>query len=662
MPNNKIWKKTLAAVILSAFAVLPAASLAMAGPRQTADAAGLDAILKDLASYKGDIESAPFWKLRDYVQARRDDPAARAACEAALLNFLGREMTPTARMAVCRHLRLMGSEKAVPALERMLLAPATFDPALYALQGIPGTETDRALLRALDRVRGGSRTALIAALGSRKVAGAVAVLAPLLKSAEATAAATALGSIGGEDAARSLREALPRAAQKTKPAIAAALFQCAEGLLVEKKDEPALALYEAVAADKTLSSPILLAAVRGRIAASGSQAAGLILGDLKNPDPGIQEAAIGMIKDVFPAEAIGPVCDLLPGLPDSGQVRLIAVLKDYPKAKVGHAILQAARESARPEVRIAALQALERVGGLDTVSFLAETASASSGKIQEASRGALAALSGREFDQAILERLAAENRPAVQRELLAAVSERRIFAAKSVVAGFLDAPQPEIRFQAVKVLRTIGTPSDIPALLDRMMIRGDENETGEIETTIVALSLKIADPDGRANEVLNRLAAAKDPEKRALLLHVLGPIGDDSALPYLRTALKDVHPAVREAAARTIAGWPTSAARDDIAALAASAEDETIRLLGLRGWLRLIRLDKYRQPEAAVADLKKILALAGRVEEKRLVLGALPLFPCPAALDLARGLIEDAAVKAEAQAALDRIQKNLAGK
>ena len=75
--------------------------------------------------------------------------------------------------------------------------------------------------------------------------------------------------------------------------------------------------------------------------------------------------------------------------------------------------------------------------------------------------------------------------------------------------------------------------------------------------------------------------------------------------------------------------------------------------------MRLLSADTYRMPEAAVADLKVLSGLAWRPEEQKLVLGALAVFPCQDALDLAGVLMQNDALKAEAQAAIDRITQGM---
>ena len=67
-------------------------------------------------------------------------------------------------------------------------------------------------------------------------------------------------------------------------------------------------------------------------------------------------------------------------------------------------------------------------------------------------------------------------------------------------------------------------------------------------------------------------------------------------------------------------------------------------------------LDRYRDPAAAVADLRLAAGFAWRPEEQRLVLGALQQFPCPEAMDLARGFLREPSVKAEAEAAVEKLK------
>jgi HEAT repeat protein len=244
-------------------------------------------------------------------------------------------------------------------------------------------------------------------------------------------------------------------------------------------------------------------------------------------------------------------------------------------------------------------------------------------------------------------------------ELIQAVGERRIFAGKSVLMDRLTEISFRLRTQALKVLKIIGTPSDIPSLLDYLPKAPDDAEREETENAAAALAMKIAQPIGRANTVKDRMNAEKDAGRKAGLIRVLGKIGDDSSLPDLRRALSSADAGVKDAAARAIIGWPTAAPVEDVYEIAKSAGNETHKLLALQGFIRLTALGRYRIPENVVSDLRLAAEMSRRPDEKRLVLAALANFACPDALKLAQSMLGDPDVKAEAQAAVAAIQKRL---
>ena len=107
--------------------------------------------------------------LRAYVFAHKDNPQARKETEAALLKFVQGSPAPGGLMAACRALRLIGGPDSVPVLAALVLKPETTDPARYALERIPGSEADQALLAALDKAQGDIRRGIVFSLGERRV-------------------------------------------------------------------------------------------------------------------------------------------------------------------------------------------------------------------------------------------------------------------------------------------------------------------------------------------------------------------------------------------------------------------------------------------------------------------------------------------------------------
>lgn len=660
MKNQTIRKLVIAAIGLgltafSAFAQTNGASAAKKAVPQN-----LEEILKNLAAYEGGLESDAVWDLRNFVLARKDSPDARAACEETLAAFLESRSTLIAKTAVCRELRVIGSGKSVPVLEKMLLQKETADIARYALEKIPDREAEDALIGALGKTKGELKKGIITSLGQRKTRSAAAELGKLLRGPDAefaAASAIALGHIGGMDAAEALGRSLSAIQAPLKNTVASALFECAEEFIFLKDRQASFQIYDKLLGEK-LPAALRPAAMRGKIATAGDGAKKLILDTLAGADASLHEPAIGSIRTHFGDSDIDPLLTLMPKLPSAGQVQLIAVLSSYPGRIVLPAISQAAKSEDK-DIRIAGLKALEKTGDPSVVLFLAQTAAVSSRAEQTAARTSLWGLKGKDVDEKVLALLPGEKNDGVLAEIIQAVGERRLYAGKSLAALQTESPSPKVRAQALRALRAVGTPSDMAGLLALLLKTQGEADQIAIENTIVGLAQKISNPNARSGAVQALLAPERGIVDRAPLYRVLGRIGDGSSLSLLRDALLDKNPANVDAAVRALAGWPTATARDDAFQIARTSANEVHKVLALRGLVRMIRLERYRLPEAAAKDLADVLQLASRPEEKKLILSALPDFACPDALKTAAMLLKDKDVGEEAKLALEKIQAAL---
>jgi type 1 glutamine amidotransferase/HEAT repeat protein len=632
----------------------------------------LEAILKELDSFEYSKNEQTLYRLREYILNHRNDGEARADSEERLLGFLVMSKNPGAKLAVCRQLRLIGSERSVRILNQMLLDDETTDMARYALEKIPGPAADKALLGALNTAQGDILLGVISSLGARKTLEAVKDLASLLDNREmaiASAASTSLGKIGGGEAAGLLAEAFDKAPESLKAELAFSLLRCAEEFMASRDYPSADGIFNKILNPQPPLLPLVLrqAALKGKIMAAEKEEAGrMIIDTLARGPEEMHPPAIGLVPVVFKKSEIAPVLDILMKLPESSQVQLLAVLTDYPKEAVQAAVLSAAARPSR-EVRVAALKALAKVGDAGTVRFLVERAAGTRGEEQSASRVSLATLPGKDIDEAIVFGLAGFPGDAAKNELIRAVGERRISAAKGHLMSLAGSGSLQNGLEAVKALRGIASPADIPALLGILVEMSEETAQEEMGNTIAALAQEIRDPHSRASAVEGLLAPppnsktqpVRDAKKRCLLFRSLGKIGDDSALPLLRAALKDENPEIRDAVIRALVDWPNPTPVDDVLAVARNTKDLTHQVLALRGYVRMIGLAKFQSPDAAVASLKTALNLASRPEEIKLVLGTLTDFACPEALALAESLLNTEGVQEEAQSAITAIKEKL---
>jgi len=632
----------------------------------------LEGILQDLSTFEYSRDEAVLYRLREYVLAHSKSEEARAGCEQELLAGLEAATQPYAVLALCRALRLTGSEKSVAALEKLLLREETTDAARYALEKIPGAVAEAALLRALDATQGNIKTGLVSSLGLRKSPEAVEPLAALIfdqDTALARAAVTSLGRIGGAAATAVLAEAYGQAGGELKAELASALLEAIEEHLAARDFPAALALTDKILAAPAGELPLAVrqAAFKDKLLGlEKSDAARLVLDTLARGPEDMHQPAIGQVTKLFSETAIGPLAAFLPRLPESSQVQLIAVLADYPMAAALAPVVDALKSAEKP-VRLAALRALAKLGDVSTVALLAQRAAASRGEEQAAARASLWQLPGKDIDETILFQSLASPKDEIKSELIQAIGERRIKAGKGLLVAAARSGSPGNSLRAARALRMIAEPVEIPVLLDVLLETGDEAAQDQMRTTIGVVAQRAPDPNSRAAAVKRLLipetgtvkAPALDIRKLSLLYLALGNIGDNSSLPLLRTALDAENAEIQDAAVRALSAWPNAAAREDCLGIAQGTENLNHKVLALRGYVRLVTLEKYQSPQTAARSLKTALDLATRPDEIKLVLGALQDFPSPEALALAASLLTAEGVQAEAQAAIDTIKEKL---
>jgi len=615
-------------------------------------------ILQQLTTYKQGQNDEIILKFNDYIRKHRKSPESRAVCEEELLFFLDSDATLEAKMEACRHLRIIGSEKSVPVLEKKLLKKETADMARYALEKIPGISAEKALLNALSKSRGEIRLGIISSLGQRKVADAVAPLGMLIHGSDvesAFAAVTALGGIATPEAVEVLVETLSTAKGNIKAQTASSLLKCAEKVQPQEHQEKAVEIYEALlSAD--IPASLRRAAGRGKILTGGAKAGLIILDILKSGDKEMYTPAIGMISDDFDDSSLKAVCDILPELPKENQAQLLMVLSRFQRPEVLSVVKEAVK-SQEKRVRIAALEALCSLGDASMVSFFSLYAAESTGIEQSTARNSLWNLKGEGVDQAILDGLEKNTDPQLRNELIRCIEERHIKEGQPVLFTIIRNGEPENRIQAIKALKVLAVPADLSRLIDLMLELQGEREQNEMIVTIATVAGKIAEPHKRGAALV--IPEVIDVNIRAALYRTLGKIGDDSTLPVLRWALGGNSSDIQDAVIRALAEWPTLTARDDLFRIAIASENPIHQVLALRAYIRLIGREKFRLPEAVVSSLQAALNLARRPEEKIAVLGILPKFICLDALELAESMLADKDVMSEAQAAVDMIKARL---
>jgi HEAT repeat protein len=245
-------------------------SLATAAEPTQVDKTALDSAFTALKDLQVGQDIKVLQPIDDAVAAAHEDSALRADLEKQLSALLPSDASRMAKDYACRMLRIIGTADSVPALAALLTDKDNSHMARFALERMSAPEAAKALRDALPKVGGALKVGVIGSLGSRRDAASVPALTELLSDndmAIARAAACALGDIGSADSAKVLLDAAKKSPEDAKPVIADAALRCAERLLADGQKPAALRVYGALSGEDQ-PKQVRLAAKRGMLAAA----------------------------------------------------------------------------------------------------------------------------------------------------------------------------------------------------------------------------------------------------------------------------------------------------------------------------------------------------------------------------------------------------------
>lgn len=631
-------------------------SLVLAACAMAADSdqmAKLDDALTAVVGFEHGANSGPLIFVEQFVFEVVTDPTKREAVETRLLRALDKSRTRDARIFLCRQMRTIGTDRAVPHLEKWLTDPEVSHAARYALGSMGTDAAMAAMLRALPKAAAPQQVGIINTLGLKRYDRAVSDTAGLLSSSDPAvveAAARALGRIGNDAAARALRSARAEASGPMQRCMDRALLVCAERLAADGDNRRAERIYQ------WFYSPdqpghIRLAALRGLIITQGPRGAGLLTEALQGTDPDLRRGAISLISIVPGAEATKVFAELLPSLPADIQELMLYALGDRGDSATAPAIAKAT-ESENEQVRVAAIEALGKVGDASSAAVLARAAAAATGAGRLIARASLVRLKGPEVNDALMQ-LAVSGEPRVRTEAIRALADREATQAVAKLFQAARADDGDVRTEAIRALGRLTDESDLNSLLALAIRPKDSEDRPAIEQAIAAVFARIDDKDRQAGPVLSALDRAP-ADAKPTLLKLLSRPGTKPALAAVRAGLNDPDANIRDAAVRALSDWPTPEPVADLLDLVRDSQDRTHKVLALRGYVRLAG-----QSDDPTAMYVRAMDLATRPEDKKLVLAGLGTADSAQALTLVEGYLSNEELRAEAALAVVQIADRL---
>jgi len=609
-------------------------------------------------SLKSTLTTAALFGATAWLSAQQPSPLITQTAERCVAVLQSTTSTLKEKSDACRQLSVIGGAPAVPALVALLPDEQLNHMARFALETIPSPTVDDALRGALDKLSGRPLVGVIGSLGVRGDAKAVAPLAQRLRASEADvaqAAARALGDIGNAEAAQAIEAALADVSPANKLALCEGLFRCAETLAAKGDQAQALRCYNRLRTVPGAPHQVRAGAWRGAILTQGVAGLPLLQEAWLSSDYVLTAAAARAAMEMPGPEVTRALVALQERLSGDKRVLALQVLGKRGDP-AGMPALTAAAQSGEKPVRLAAIRALPELGLTAALAPLSQLMADGDSEIAKAAQEALAALPGEAVDSAVAAMLASSHVP--QRLIaIELIGRRRLTTCVPALIQAVADSEAAVRPAAWKRLGELSSTAHLPALLGLLLKASNASDRDAAEQAVSAVCARSADPAACATQVIAPLAGAQ-PEAKASLLRVLTSVGGAEALKAVRGAVEDADAEVRTTAIRALGAWKTEEVAPELLALAKSSTNPTERLLALRGyfsWAANPELPADRR----LAMCRQAAGVVEQPEEKKLLLGALGTIKTADAFLAAAPYLDDAAVKAEAGAAVIVIGEEL---
>lgn len=556
--------------------------------------------------------------------------------EKELLAVLNSNAPKAKKADACKDLAIYGSGKSVAALAPLLADEQLASWARIALEAIPGPESDKALRESLSSLKGQLLVGAIDSIGVRRDATAVEPLSGHLRDqdvAVASASAAALGHIGNASATKALTQALAIVPEKVRTSVAEGLVLCGERALAEGKDAQAVAIYDEV---RTANVPKqrILEATRGAILARKQDGIALLLEQFRSPDKVMFQMALGTARE-FPGNQVDQAlaAEIDRATPERAAL-LLGAMGDRKDTVVLSAVLKAAASGPRP-VRIAAVNALGRVGNASCLSPLLQTALESDEELAKSAKTALAELPGQDVDKGIVSLL-----PDAQGKsyplLIELVGERRIQAVPELVKA-LDSGDDSVREAALASLGTTVPADKLSVLIAQVITPKNAKDRPIAEKALKAACIRMGDREKCAAQLAEAMQGAPVATKIALV-QIVGAVGGTKALATLGEAAKSGDAKLQDASSKLLGSWMTIDAAPVLLDLAKTSGNYQVR--ALRGYIRIARQFTMGEPQR-LEMCQNALAAARQPAEQKLVLDILKRYKNLETLRLACKLTRD---------------------
>ncbi|HOD52638.1 MAG TPA: DUF1080 domain-containing protein [Candidatus Hydrogenedentes bacterium] len=471
----------------------------------------------------------------------------------------------------------------------------------------------------IEAVRGEDEAVFAAALrtaremdGGDPVTAALAEALPALTPERKVALMQTLGDRGGSAAGPALLTEAQAGPEEVRIAAVNALTRLAH--------TPALLLIAQLASAE--DSPLTQAARNALAYFPNKEGDAVLVSMLDNPEPAARRVAVELIGKGGLPEPVGP-------------------------------LMNVAEKDADQTVRLAALTALENLAGIPEMPrLLAILRNAKAPEEMESAENTLRAVVDRERKPTsagivVQKALYGDLPGGAPTDVTEKVAEMVASGAMAISAS--NANFGDTAHGVVKQLRIDYTANGVAH--SKTVTEGQS-----LNLTAVSIPPAIVDAFSAAFDQ----AKGQAPATALALLRLMGATGSPKALETVRAAAAQGEGEVKQTSERVLCDWPTPVALPVVMEMAKTAPDATLKVLALRGAVRMLK-ESEATPAERLEQLTALMALASNADEKKQVLSGLAAAPSLEALDMVFAQFADEAVRPEAVQAAIAIAQGLGG-
>lgn len=528
----------------------------------------------------------------------------------------------------------------------------------YALAPIAGASVSRAFREAAASTTSETlKAGLIRALGTRRDRDSVSFVAGCASHpspAVASASVDALGRIGSPESAAALQKVLARANDEAKTRVGNALAECASNLESQRDYGRAGDIYKTLLKEKG-SFGFRLAAFAG-LARLSPKPSDLALATLLGKDSQLHSAAGTLLTAAKDSELNRKLAAAIKGQTPENQIALLGIIK----SRRAREAMEPAREllSAQTSAtRSAAIAALGSIGDATVVPDLLKIAASKDDEFGNQARTCIDQLTATEVDDLLIRlidphKAAEATRPAgesVIAEAIRAIARRELAAATPMLLENARLRKSEsLKAESYDALIRLVRAEDAGALLEMNYQVTSPKVRTKADRALLAAIRKMKPVESQSAFLVDAIEPAPSAEARASILSLLGKLGGRNSYEALKKFLSSKDEAIKDAAIRSLAEFPTADAIDDCIAIARDESAEKVhRVLAFRGAARMLGLELKRGHKETLQLVRTVLELAATDEDRKLVVANVAELKEPGIIELIEPLLGTEAMAIE---------------